>query len=191
MAELVSLRKDASASRVAVGFVGGLRVLDTSGRTRRLGEAVDCTASSNASTSTTGTSTQTATSARAGDRYLAFANIFSRRTFESICKTEQGAFGGALADFARIATLPCFDLQHVRPAKALSSYVSVRRLPLGQRGMLQNLPPNLEDTPENSDKLGWYYNADENRVCLTGLQRLIGDEYEIDVTIADKVDYFK
>ncbi|MEE8408234.1 MAG: hypothetical protein V3T05_01390, partial [Myxococcota bacterium] len=116
--------------------------------------------------------------ALAGSRYLRFANRFRRRTFESICLAEGDAgFGEAMADFARIATLACFELEDgVRPAADNPEHIIVRRA--SKQEADQGIPPSLLPMQDPSSlEAGWYYDVQFNKVCLTGLDRLIGDVY--------------
>ena len=132
-----------------------------------------------------------ACAALSGSRYVAFANAFARRTFESICRNDTQddgtviGFGPALRDFARIATLPCFDLEGLMPLGADANNLVVKRAPSGSSAPLEELPL----TGGHSDALGWYYNAQDNQVCLTGLPRIIGDRYDIFVYTISKLDY--
>jgi hypothetical protein len=126
----------------------------------------------------------------AGGRYVRFANRFRRRTFESVCLAEGGVgFGDAMADFARIATLACFDLEEgVRPSGDSPENIVVRRASKAEAdaGIAPSLLPM---TDASSLDAGWYYISSENKICLTGLDRLIGDVYDILVLHKDKLDY--
>jgi hypothetical protein len=151
----------------------------------------------------------------AGRRYVAYANRFSRRTYESVCREGDGAFGPSMAKFAQIATLACFELSNVWPAGTPpdGSLITVKRASKSQTdacvalgadetacqaspacafaaGACYGRPPStLPTKPAGSTELGWYYEPVENKVCLTGLDRLIGDVYDIFVLNRDKLDF--
>ena len=50
-------------------------------------------------------------------------------------------------------------------------------------------PVVLATQPVGSSDPGWYYDWAENKVCLTGLDRLIGDFYDIFILHTDKLDF--
>ena len=121
----------------------------------------------------------------AGSRYVQFTNAFTRRTFESVCRNDSQSFGPALADFARIATLACFDMQGVRPANNDPNFIVVKRSAAGS-----GLDPNtLPNQPATSSTPGWYFDVGNDAICLTGLDRLIGDQYDIFVLETDSLDF--
>ena len=138
-----------------------------------------------------------------GSRYLDFANQFPRRTFESICRNDNpvvdpnvvpstdpaqfAPYGPILADFARIATLACFDLQSLKPAGGDPNLLIVRRAANGTGAT----PSDLPMTNITSTQQGWYYDPINNKICLTGLDRTIGDVYDIYVLNQDKLDFTK
>ena len=35
----------------------------------------------------------------------------------------------------------------------------------------------------------WYYDSNENRVCLVGLDRTVGDHYDITILVKDSLDF--
>ena len=46
----------------------------------------------------------------------------------------------------------------------------------------------LDFVAESGDR-GWYYDARENKVCLSQIERRIGDSYSIFIVHSDEVDY--
>jgi hypothetical protein len=133
------------------------------------------------------TSGLAACDAMSASRYLAFAEGFSRRTFESICRNDAASYGPVLANFARIATQACFELDGIEPASRSPSLVSVKRTPKDST----QPPVMLAVQPANSEDTGYYYDAINNKVCLTGLDRLIDDVYDIFIEEVDTLDYSK
>lgn len=228
LAELLRQKKG-SLSKVAVGLIGGVQnSVDKVGGSRRIAEGAfdcigqtvaedtqpssECSCYANALTGqendwcslTKITSDGTpppfaACEALAGDRYLEFASAFRRRTFDSICRQGPIAYGPALADFADIATLACFDLQGVEPAgdcigcPADPDNIRVERIPrefVGTEGAVATVLPRLLPGATTVPSGGaWTYLAEENRICLEGIDRLIGDVYDIFVLYRDRVDY--
>jgi hypothetical protein len=132
-----------------------------------------------------------ACSALGGSRYVAFANNFTRRTYESICRNDVAtdgspiAFGPALQDFAHLATLPCFDLKGLRPFQNDAKNIVLKRAAYGS-GLA---PSPLPMTDSSATTPGWFYNPVDNQVCLTGLPRLVGDVYDLFVYTTSSVDY--
>ncbi len=224
-----------SSSRLTFGFIGGVEPVGAEGRERRRGRAADCTSINATGPSpacscmeiksgeltpeeeaietakwcsyTKDTSGEgDACEAMAGDRYVSFANQFTRKTFDSVCQRGDQAFGEALVDFARLATLACFDLadedgRELRPARCRKSnlercdpsLITVKRAPRedAEQGIEPSLLPRLDgpdavDVPETG---AWYYNAEDNQVCLLGIDRLIGDVYDIFVLHTDDIDF--
>ncbi|MEO1171811.1 MAG: hypothetical protein AAFX94_07125, partial [Myxococcota bacterium] len=125
MSRLLLAKKDDVASRVAVGFIGGL--VRPSADDRSVATATDCISNAPGTTSTpetacfcvadapdprwcaftpNGDGTSPACNALSGSRYTEFAESFNRRTFESVCEAD---FSPALIDFGDIAKLSCFD----------------------------------------------------------------------------------
>jgi hypothetical protein len=100
-------------------------------------------------------------------------------------------FGAALQDFARIAVEACFDL-NVRPAYDNPSNIVVRRLAAadadsGSEGLVLT---RFDESEAGGTEAGWFYQDEPTaRVCLTGIDRLIGDEYDIFVLTRDEIDY--
>ncbi|MBI5510047.1 MAG: VWA domain-containing protein [Deltaproteobacteria bacterium] len=97
-------------------------------------------------------------------------------------------FGNAMAKFAQIATLACFELANVVPAGGDVSLITVKR---ASKADVENgkAPTLLQPQPAGSSDDGWYYDPVENKVCLTGLDRLIGDYYDIFLLHKDKLDF--
>ena len=146
--------------------------------------------------------------ALSGSRYLGFTNVFKRRTFESVCRADAGqGFGDAMARFGQIATLACFELE-TAPAhtpdfstiqgeegrqqalESVAGRITVKRATKAQAEV--GIPPApLTRRDSNSLDEGWYLDEDNNvlRVCLTGLDRLIGDVYDISLLTTDKLDF--
>ncbi len=215
MASLIGQKKQ-SRSRVAVGFIGGVNKTGTiPGLEGREGAEADCAVDVNGLPTNTCSCLAGAPNnffcdmwcqytadnggacmpspvpdycdAMAGSRYVRFANEFRRRTYESVCLAQGGqGFGAAMADFARIATLACFDLGDVRPAGGDPSLITVKRASKANAAL--GLPPALlPPTDSNSLSEGWYYEAGDNRICLTGLDRLIGDVYDIFVLHTNQI----
>lgn len=212
--QLTSTLKGVSTSRVAVGLIGGVAPKQSSSSVLdSAGTATDCvltdaqvpntqcscstTLSQESGTGATNdlswcdyttlhqTSGLASCDALSASRYVAFAYGFNRRTFESICRQDENAYGPAMANFARIATQACFDLLGVQPTLKEGAYVTVQRTPQGS----EDAPVELTRQPSDSLEAGFYYDAQNNRVCLTGLDRLIGDTYDIFVQQADYTDY--
>jgi len=210
-AQLLTLRKGIG-SRVAVGVIGGL---SQAGPTPELldrdATPGSCTSSAEGpsevcsclqgedpdntlcdlwcqyTTDTTGSCTDAENifcSALSGRRYVDFGNSFGRRTYESVCRAGSGQdFGDAMVKFSRIVTLACFELENVKPAAP--SYIVVKRA--AKADAEAGLPPTeLPMRAEGSSQAGWYYNEVENKVCLTGIDRLIGDVYDIFVLAKDR-----
>ncbi|HET6346883.1 MAG TPA: hypothetical protein VFH51_18255, partial [Myxococcota bacterium] len=208
LARLLIASRDNTASRVAVGFIGGVKQTGTGNLSTAEGEGTDCafvpaTASvshdcsclaSSADTNwckltknTSGPSSSIpACDGMNGSRYVAFADRFDRRSFETICRQDAQSYGPAMTSFARIATLACFDLE-VAPAAKDPNNLTVKRAAKGSPIEPTLLPPQ----PPASAAEGWYYDSVNNKVCLTGLDRLIGDEYEIFVLETNKLDFTK
>lgn len=113
-----------------------------------------------------------------------------------------------MARFAQIATLACFELEGVDPANKpdlttitdeaqrqqvlddLAAKITVKRAARADAEI--GIPPSLLEHRDSSAlEEGWYLDADENdlRICLTGLDRLIGDVYDIFVLTEDKLDF--
>ncbi len=131
--------------------------------------------------------------ALAGSRYVTFANQFrvNRRTYETVCRAETGGgFGAAMADFAKIATLACFELEGVEPIDP--AFVVVRRAARedAEAGLAPTVLPRRDGA---ANEPGWFYEEEPNggvpRICLTGLDRLIGDVYDIFLVTRDELDY--
>lgn len=211
MASLLGKRKggqegQVAKGRVALGFIGGVEKTGPEGREGRSGEATDCYMDGSGGPKDdcaclTGIandkwcqytelkdSSLHSCDAFSGSRYVDFARMFSRRTFETIC-TE--SFGQAMADFATIATLACFDLDtDARPARNNPDLMKVYYTPkaIAETGGGAVLLPRTE---ENSLEEGWYYDADPEapKICLTALDRLVGDVYDIFVLVNDKQDF--
>lgn len=210
MANLFIQKKAGSRGRVAVGLIGGAKKVGPAGAEGRAGEATDCVAA-NAPIPPTDCSCLEGTtddrwckystnqvgstggvpgcSAFAASRYVELANVFSRKTFESVCRAEPGtAFGQALVDFANIATDACFDLgDEVQPARGSDGNIVVKRAPGDATTDTPPVDVPQVDPSVPTSQVGWYYSADENRICLTGRDRLIGDVYDIFVLTTDRV----
>jgi hypothetical protein len=206
LAQLVVASRGGATSRVAIGFIGGVKQTGTGNLTSAEGDGIDCAFANGAVTNDcsclstsadpnwctltlnpNGTSsTVPACDGLDGSRYVGFADYFQRRSFESICRQDAASYGPAMESFARIATLACFDLS-VKPAAADPNNITVRRAP---KGSTQD-PSLLAPQPPASSATGWYYDETNNKVCLTGLDRLIGDEYDIFVLETNKLDFTK
>lgn len=199
--------KKSSAKRVAIGFIGGARQTGLPPHVGRDAEADDCrvagTGASNECAclaaevqqdfdnrwcqySISSDRSLAACQALAGWRYVALANMFTRRTFDAICQSGATAFGPALADFAQIATRACFDLTGVYPIAENPEAIVVKRRAFGVAGELEILPRLADST---SAGVGWYYDAQGNQICLLGLDRIIGDTYDISILYKDQRDY--
>jgi hypothetical protein len=205
MATQLLEKKDNAASRMTVSVIGGVapeqgelgwsQASPTSCVADGNGEpSSSCHCFAGASTEdfsdwcqfTTGSQDLPACDALPGSRYLQFANVFDRRSFESICKSETFGFGDALKRFALLATEACFGLEGVAPHDSDPSNIRVRRRP---REQVVNVEmEELEYVGESSDR-GWYYNARENKICLSQIERRIGDSYSIFVVHSHAVDY--
>jgi hypothetical protein len=135
---------------------------------------------------TDGPSDSPACDALKGSRYLEFANGFERRSFESICQGSGNGFGDALERFALLATEACFRLDGVEPFEQNPMNLDVRRR---ARELLSDSPMEVLEYVGESGERGWYYDARENKVCLSRIERRIGDTYSIFVVHSDSVDY--
>ncbi len=91
-------------------------------------------------------------------RLTQFADQFTRKTFESICRADQPAYGDALRTFADLAKLACFALDNVTPAgntdaeKSANISVKTVRSP-GARLSERPLPECRSQTARIN---GWY-----------------------------------
>ena len=120
--------------------------------------------------------------ALAAHRYLDFGVGVDRRTFDSVCRSGVSAFGPALAECARIATETCFDLKDVTPAQGDPSLLLVERASRAESAA--GLVPRVLERVDSAHSAsppggGWYYDQERNAVCLVGLDRLVGDVYDI------------
>ena len=119
-------------------------------------------------------------------RYTQFANAFERRSFESICRQEGDYLGNALERFALLATEACFSLAGISPADG--SYQEVRVLRTARESASQTAMEELNHVGHSGER-GWYYDSRENKICLSQIERRIGDRYRIFVLHEDAVDY--
>ncbi len=252
--------KKTSASRVAIGLIGGAKQTGAAGSEDRSGAATDCVSTDRASVGADGQpsttcacvtgpvcdvrwceyTTNTANAcapgatiltcdAQAANRYVDFASRFARRTFDSVCRSDtctvsgdcqsgascinnvctggtcktdsdcrgmglrcndgtcQGGYAKSLANFARIATEACFELE-VKPADASGDNIVVKRASENEAAAGQK-PVPLPQVASGSNEIGWFYEADQNRICLNGIDRTVGDVYEIFVLTTNEVDY--
>ncbi|MEM6531476.1 MAG: hypothetical protein AAF654_02575 [Myxococcota bacterium] len=207
MARLLLARKDEVASRVAVGFIGGL--IRPIADDRSVATATDCISNAAGATTTpetgcfcvadapdprwcnfttNGSATSPACNALSGSRYTDFAETFNRRTFESVCEAD---FSPALIDFGDIAKLSCFDLREISPANSDPANIRVSRSPrnLAEVGVA---PTELVRTEDGSEVEGWYFVAGSgnrtDQICLNRIDRLIGDQYDVRILTTDAVD---
>lgn len=208
MSRLLLDRKGGSNALLALGFIGGVRPSGEGGLSWRSGEPADC------HVATTGaadyscsclegapsevysqwcgftrntTAIGAACAALGGSRYVQFVEGFRRRSFDSICEeTPERGVGAALERFARMATLACFELDGVRPAGGKAENIEVKRRDRDVPGAGY---VTLTQTAEDSSEAGWYYDEDENKLCLTRIDRRLGDGYEIRILHTDTVDY--
>ncbi len=207
MARLLAARKQGVANRVVVGFIGGVKkgseasqavpsdCVGAEPRSALPNQACSCfydEASSARLDAWCAFSVLHDTSlsvpacqALAGHRYVDFAYAFPRRTFESICKNDDSYFGEALAEFGRLATFPCFDLNAVGPAELSSDAFEVRYTNKAQPEVVRVLPR----TSVMSNEQGFFYDKEGNRVCLTGMQRNIGDMFDIFMFVHNEVSF--
>jgi hypothetical protein len=191
------LKKKETSSRVAVCMIGGL-AQGAGGASATAGDCrnaeveaaasppTDCSCLTGAADPgwcdfTTDPSAAGPTcDALAARRYVDFAAGFDRRTFDSVCRSGRRAFGPALAQCARIATETCFELKELAPAEP--SLLTVERTPGDEdvNGPASKLLPRVDDAQSLPPPGGgWYYDGARNAVCLTGLDRLVGDVYDI------------
>jgi len=217
MARLLITKKGGSQSRAAVGFIGGVRTVTGDGGTLQATPA-DCIQdaggqSSNACECLAGTTDDrwccmsrddrtcpypeyidgSATipplgqcEALAGSRYVFFASGFSRSVFDSICKAD---FSQTMRDFADKTVVACFELApEAIPVGNEARYITVRWTPreLAELGEPPTLLPQREQT---ATEPGWYYDADQQSICLTGIDRSIGDVYDIYIFKTDFVEF--
>jgi hypothetical protein len=101
-------------------------------------------------------------------------------------------FGDAMARFAQIATLACFELEGVAPAGTPPDATLITVMRAARADVEQGLPATeLARTDRDATTEGWYFDTDEDvpRICLTGLDRLIGDVYDIFILTTDEIDF--
>lgn len=141
----------------------------------------------------------------AANRYVEFTSQFRRKTFDSVCRgcPDSGpceAYGPALVEFARLATEACFELGDVRPANCTPQNASLCDPTLievkhATRDEVEaGIPPSLlqmvdPDTTQPPEDGGWYYEPAENQICLKGLDRAVGDVYEIFILHTDDISF--
>lgn len=218
MARLLTTKKGGSQSRIATGFIGGVRAQESTTGPMQ-GVPTDCIqdtggASSAACECLTGISdprwccmssddrncpypeyingSATTTplgqcEALAGSRYVFFDSTFSRRVFDSICSDD---FSDAMRRFADITVMACFDLDPtVAPARDTSDFIVVRRAARDE-AELGTEPVLLPQREVASTEPGWYYEAvPQPRICLTGIDRSVGDVYDIFVLTTDSLQF--
>ncbi len=221
MSRLMKLKKDPPESpedvdpptdgRTAVGFIGGARQAGPVTNLGRDADAADCQTDVTGEPSNVCTclemepdydlrwcdftqdasgdfATLGACDAMAGSRYVQFVDRFRRRTYDSICQAD---YSDTLAEFARIATVACFDLaEDLFPARNDPENIMVLRAPReeAEAGAEPTLLPNVD--PDASGVLGWYYVEDDPRqICLVGVDRLLGDVYDIFILTRDEIDF--
>ena len=127
--------------------------------------------------------------ALSGSRYTEFASGFRRGVYESICRGQAaGGFVEALERFSALVTESCFELDTITPAGRDPANVRVSRLPR-ERSDDAAAMVQLQQVDGAGTAAGWYYDAAENKVCLSLIERRIGDHYEIFVYHEDVVDY--
>ena len=208
MADLLLASKNNASSRFAYGLIGGVRPSGDLGVEWRKGEATDCASLTNGE-ATFGCSclegadpadhnawcslTQDTSgegpvcSGLAGSRYLEFGSKFKRKSYESVCEEgDDNRFGLALERFAKMATLACFDLDGLKPVGSTGENIQVRRIDRDDPEQILQL---LSMTDETSIEKGWYYVPDENKICLSQLNRRLGDYFEIRVVHRDQEDF--
>ena len=119
-------------------------------------------------------------------RYVDFADSFDRRSFSSICNGDDSGFGEALRRFALLATEACFALDGLSPFEQDAANIRVRR-----RAREQSSGVEMEELDYVGDtgERGWYYDARENKICLSRIERRIGDRYSVLVVHTNDVDY--
>jgi len=205
MATQLLEKKDNAASRMTVSVIGGVApeqgelgwsqasptscVADGNGQAS---SSCHCFAGASAEDFsdwcqfTSGSQDSPACDALPASRYLQFANVFDRRSFESICKSETNGFGDALKRFALLATEACFGLEGIAPYESDASNIRVHRRPREQVVSVEM--EELAYIGESGDR-GWYYNARENKICLSQIDRRIRDRYSIFVVHTHAVDY--
>ena len=97
-----------------------------------------------------------------------------------------------MAKFAQIATLACFELDGVAPAGTPPNpeLMTVKQSSKAETeaGIRPSLLPRGDP---NSLEAGWYFDTDDRvpRICLTGIDRLIGDVYDIFVLRNYRLDF--
>ncbi len=217
MSRLLTDKKGGTQSRVATGFIGGVELTGVSG-TAEQGTPIDCIQAGDGTTSRAceclnGTSdprwccmsiddrtcsypeyingTATATplgqcEALAGSRYVYFDSAFSRRVFDSICKAD---FSEVMQRFADITVVACFELApEAAPQDGNADYIVVRRASR-EEAEAGNAPVLLPRRDSSSTEAGWYYELEQNRICLTGIDRAIGDVYDIFILKTDFIEF--
>ena len=118
---------------------------------------------------------------------MEFASGFRRRSFEAICDGSMAhRFGQAMKRFAQMATMACFDLNGLRPVGGNPHLIEVKR---SSQGNFSDGSLELEMTEPGAHKPGWYYEKDENKICLTQIPRQVGDFYEISILDTDTAIY--
>ncbi len=205
MAAQLLNKKGNAESRMTVSLIGGLsasegdlgwrEAVGSSCTTLESGEvstACHCFAGASAQDYsdwcqfTPGPESEQACDALAASRYVQFAKSFERRSFSSICQGGDQGFGAALRRFALLATEACFALDGITPVSADPSNIRVKR-----RAREQSASSTMEELSfvGDSGERGWYFDERENKICLSQIERRIGDEYSIFVVHAQNVDY--
>ncbi len=124
--------------------------------------------------------------ALSASRYVQFADAFERRSFSSICNGGDQGFGEALRRFALLATEACFALDGLTPYDADPANIRVKRRPREQSA--DAVMEELVFVGDSGER-GWYFDERENKICLSGIERRIGDQYSIFVVHTNNVDY--
>ena len=122
--------------------------------------------------------------ALAGSRYVQFTRSFERRSFESICTAGDSAFGPGIAPLCSLATEACFALDELAPHKGDPANIVVKRRAREQDA---SSPMEVLDFIGDSGERGWYYDGRENKICLSRIERRIGDEYSVLVVHANEM----
>ena len=122
----------------------------------------------------------------AASRYVRFTQSFERRSFSSVCQGGDAGFGEALRRFALLATEACFALDGIAPFAGDPANIRVKR---GSRE--QSSSAQMEELAyvADSGERGWYFDGRENKICLSGIERRIGDRYSVFVVHTNNVDY--
>ena len=215
MAELVKLKKTSNVYGVVIGCIGGVNAVAGNYTD---GEAADCAINENglmvsdcacfagseyegsdvaswcAYTQNSGDgddqSSTPVCDAIAGNRYVKFAEQFARRVMAPICQRQGDAmFADALLSFVAQVTRACFAFNEIKPADDNPDNITLFFKQGSSAAEQQSDSIKLAQTSPDSEQKGWYWDSVQNTVCLTGIDRIVGDEYDIYIITEDELLY--